>query len=228
MTARTAPSPSSTPASTPPRPRSAAGSPRVPTSSPAAWATRTWPRPAPRARPPAAPAEPAAAAAPAAPPIPSWPTPLAGHGTPVAGVIAQFVPAGDHRPVDIFSPFTRRRASRSSDQFDDRRHRRRRHRRRRRHGRQRRYGSSPTTTVPRARRSTTASSTWSSTRSSTTRSAPGKVDRVIAAVVRLRHHLHLRRPRPQAYKNYPQLVIALKNEYHKLRKEGIANDRGHR
>ncbi len=51
---------------------------------------------------------------------------------------------------------------------------------------------------------------------------PGQVDRVIAAVFAFGTPFTFQ-TEAEAYKQFPQVVIALKNEYHKLRKEGIAN-----
>ena len=50
---------------------------------------------------------------------------------------------------------------------------------------------------------------------------PGKVDRIIAASFAF-GTAQTFQSEVDAYKNYPQIVIALKNEYHKFLKEGIA------
>ncbi len=50
---------------------------------------------------------------------------------------------------------------------------------------------------------------------------PGKVDRVIAASFAF-GTTQTFQSEVGAYKNYPQIVIALKNAYHKFLKEGIA------
>ena len=50
---------------------------------------------------------------------------------------------------------------------------------------------------------------------------PGKVDRVIAASFAF-GTTQTFQSEVDAYKNYPQIVIALKNAYHKFLKEGIA------
>ena len=135
MTARTAPSRSSIPASMPLRPRSAAGSPRVQRlhrrpgqPGPGAGRQREhhhrWHR-----RQAAA-----AAAAPAATANIVLANTIDGHGTPVAGVIAQFVPQATIVPVDIFIPVQPAAATISSRHQSTtggpaaRRHRRRRHR----------------------------------------------------------------------------------------------------
>ena len=56
---------------------------------------------------------------------------------------------------------------------------------------------------------------------------PGKVDRVIAASFAF-GTTQTFQSEVDAFKNYPQIVIALKNAYHKFLKEGIAPDRGRR
>ncbi len=50
---------------------------------------------------------------------------------------------------------------------------------------------------------------------------PGKVDRVIAASFAF-GTTQTFQTEVDAYRNYPQVVIALKNAYHKFLKEGIA------
>ncbi len=51
---------------------------------------------------------------------------------------------------------------------------------------------------------------------------PGQVDRIIAAVYAFGTPFTFQ-SEADAYRQFPQVVVALKNEYHKLRKEGIAN-----
>ncbi|HKM52940.1 MAG TPA: S8 family serine peptidase, partial [Isosphaeraceae bacterium] len=135
-----------------------------------------------------------------------------GHGTPVAGVVAQFVPQATIEPVAIFAPF---------------------------------FGS-----VSLSSSSTSSSSSSSSTSSSSSLSAtsnaltsanavyqgmayvaanpfvddpvrPGRQDRVIASTFAFGTQ-NTFQSEADAYKNYPQIVIALKNQLHKFRKLGIA------
>ena len=54
---------------------------------------------------------------------------------------------------------------------------------------------------------------------------PGKVDRIVAASFAF-GTTQTFQSEVDAYQNYPQIVIALKNAYHKFLKEGIAPDRG--
>jgi len=132
-----------------------------------------------------------------------------GHGTPVAGVIAQFVPQATIVPVDIFLPFNAGVTLTAS-------------------------GSSTTG-------GTGGSNSISGTSNALTSSnllynglqyvvqhpfvndplRPGKVDRVIAASFAF-GTTQTFASEVDAYKNYPQIVIALKNQYHKFLKEGIA------
>src|SRR5262249_47007846 len=51
---------------------------------------------------------------------------------------------------------------------------------------------------------------------------PNKVNRVIAAVYAFGTPSTFD-TEGSAYRQYPQIVVALKNQYHKIRKEGIAN-----
>jgi len=131
---------------------------------------------------------------------------ISGHGTPVAGVIAQFVPQATLVPVNIFIPFN---AGVSLS------------------------GSSST--------SGSGSASLSGTSNALTSSdllynglqyvvqhpfvndplRPGKVDRVVAASFAF-GSTQTFQTEVNAYKNYPQVVIALKNAYHKFLKEGIA------
>ena len=133
-------------------------------------------------------------------------------------MIAQFVPQATLVPVNIFLPFNAGTTlSASSTTGLDRRRRHRRRRRRR------------------------SSSSLSGTSNALTSSdllynglqyviqhpfvndplRPGKVDRVIAASFAF-GSTQTFATEVDAYKNYPQVVIALKNAYHKFLKEGIA------
>ena len=134
-----------------------------------------------------------------------------GHGTPVAGVIAQFVPQATLVPVDIFIPYN---------------------------------GGKTLTETPSS--STTGGTGGGSASFSGTSNAltsndllyngllyviqhpfvndplrPGEEDRVIAATFAF-GSTQTFQSEVDAFKNYPQLVIALKNAYHKFLKEGIA------
>ncbi len=143
----------------------------------------------------------------------------AGHGTPVAGVVAQFVPDATIDPIDIFSPFSS-------------------------------PGSLPLSGTGNTTGGGTGGSNGGTSGTGGTvvtnddgASAttlydglqyliahpfvndpirPGQVDRVIAAVYAFGTPYTFQ-TEAQAYKQFPQETIALKNEYHKLRKEGIAN-----
>jgi hypothetical protein len=135
---------------------------------------------------------------------------FAGHGTPVAGVIAQFVPQATIVPVDIFLPFNAGVSLSLSSSS----------------------GGSSTTG------GTGGSSSLSGTSNALTSSnmlynglqyvvqhpfvndplRPGKVDRVVAASFAF-GTTQTFASEVDAYKNFPQVVIALKNEYHKFRWE---------
>ncbi len=137
---------------------------------------------------------------------------FAGHGTPVAGVIAQFVPQATIVPVNIFLPFNAGVTLSLSSS-----------------------GSSSTTG------GTGGSSSLSGTSNALTSTnllynglqyviqhpfvndplRPGKVDRIVAASFAF-GTTQTFQTEVDAYKNFPQVVIALKNEYHKFLKEGIA------
>ena len=219
MTARIAPSPWSTRVSTPPCLRSAAGSRRAPTSLPAAWATTT-------SRTAVRPARRTGGDAEAGSGGTGWrqwrhslSNSVDGHGTPVAGVIAQFVPQATIVPVNIFVPFTSVSVSWSSSSG-------------RRHG----GGSGGGTGGSRRRRPSLSGTANALTSSNLLYNGlqyvithpfvndplrPGKVDRVIAASFAF-GTTQTFQSEVDAYKNYPQIVIALKNAYHKFLKEGIA------
>ena len=169
------------------------------------------------ARPPAAPAAAAAAAAAAGGGGTVLANTLDGHGTPVAGVIAQFVPQATIDPVNIFLPYIGRRHV-ELELVHRRRHRRRRRQRRRR--------------LRPASRGTANALTSTNLLYNGLEYViqhpfvndplrPGKVDRVIAASFAF-GTTQTFQSEVDAYKNYPQIVIALKNAYHKFLKEGIA------
>ncbi len=149
---------------------------------------------------------------------------LAGHGTPVAGVVAQLVPQATIDPIDIFNPF----AGAGSVSLT---------------------GSASTGTGGTGGTGGAGGGAGGAGGTSTIVSndngadattlydglqylvqhpfvndpiRPGQVDRVIAAVYAFGTPFTFQ-SEAQAYKQFPQVVIALKNQYHKLRKEGIAN-----
>ena len=135
-----------------------------------------------------------------------------GHGTPVAGVVAQFVPQATIVPVTIFAPFVGTVTLPSSS------------------------GTTGTT----GGTGGTGTSISATSNALTTSQAlyqglqyvaqhpyvndpvrPGKVDRVIAATLAF-GTTQTFTSEYTAYKAYPQIVIALKDQLHKFRKEGIA------
>ncbi|MBV8265976.1 MAG: hypothetical protein JO252_06495, partial [Planctomycetaceae bacterium] len=130
-----------------------------------------------------------------------------GHGTTVAGVVAQFVPQATLEPVDIFNPF-----------------------------------QTPTTTTTSSSSTTTGTSATISTISNaaTTTNAvyqgfgyvakspyvddpvrPNQVDRVVAATFGF-GTTETFDSEGSAYRQYPQIVIAFKNQLKKFRSLGIA------
>ncbi len=140
---------------------------------------------------------------------------VGGHGTPVAGVVAQFVPQATLVPVDIFLPFNAGRTLTAS--------------------------STTSGTGGGGGGGGGASSSLTGTSNALSSSdllynglqyviqhpfvsdpvRPGKVDRVIAATFAF-GSTQTFASEAAAYQNYPQVVIALKNAYHKFLKEGIA------
>ena len=206
---RTARSRSSTPAWTPRRLRSEGGWRRASTCSRAAWVTRTWR------------------------PTSTRPTTggtggggggtnvlangLHGHGTPVAGVIAQFVPQATLVPVNIFLPFSAgKRLTASSTPAAP-------------------AAAAAEEAVPAVARAALGTSNALTSSDLLYNGLqyvvqhpfvndplrPGKVDRVIAASFAF-GSTQTFETEVDAYNNYPQVVIALKNAYHKFLKEGIA------
>ncbi len=137
-----------------------------------------------------------------------------GHGTPVAGVVAQFVPQATIVPVTIFAPFVGTVTLPTS--------------------------SSTGTTGTTGGTGGTGTSISATSNALTTSQAlyqglqyvaqhpyvndpvrPGKVDRVVAATLAF-GTTQTFTSEYTAYKAYPQVVIALKNQLHKFRKLGIA------
>ena len=138
---------------------------------------------------------------------------IQGHGTPVAGVIAQFVPQATIVPVNIFLPYIAGVTVSSSSSTG---------------------GTGGGTTGG-------ASYILSGTSNALTSTdllyngleyviqhpfvndplRAGKVDRIIAASFAF-GTTQTFQSEVDAYKNFPQIVIALKNAYHKFLKEGIA------
>ena len=156
-----------------------------------------------------------------------------GHGTPVAGIIAQFVPQATIVPIDIFLPFN---AGKTLTPL--------------------RRAAPPAPPAAPAEPAAPARRRWRHRRAGTTTGAstsltgtsnaltssnmlynglqyviqhpfvndplrPGRLDRVIAASFAF-GTTQTFQTEVDAYKNYPQVVIALKNAYHKFLKEGIA------
>ena len=160
-------------------------------------------------------AEPAAA-------TPPYPIRSTGHGTPVAGVIAQFVPQATIVPVDIFVPFFGLVSLSSSSSTGG-------------------GGSAGGSTGGGGGGAAAASTSLSGTANALTSTnllynglqyvithpfvndpiRPGKVDRVVAASFAF-GSTQTFQTEVDAFHNYPQIVIALKNAYHKFLKEGIA------
>jgi hypothetical protein len=145
-----------------------------------------------------------------------------GHGTPVAGVIAQFVPQATIVPVDIFLPFIGPVSLSSSSSTGG-------------------TGGSGGSGGSGGTGGSGSSSSLSGTANALTSTnllynglqyvvshpfvndpiRPGKVDRIVAASFAF-GTTQTFQSEVDAYKNYPQIVVALKNEYHKFLKEGIA------
>ena len=146
---------------------------------------------------------------------------LDGHGTPVAGVIAQFVPQATIVPVDIFVPFIGSVTLSSSSST----------------GGSGSTGGGAGGTGGSCGGSTSLSGTANALTSTNLLYngleyviqhpfvndplRPGKVDRVVAASFAF-GTTQTFATEVNAYQNYPQIVIALKNAYHKFLKEGIA------
>jgi hypothetical protein len=144
---------------------------------------------------------------------------IAGHGTPVAGVIAQFVPDATLVPVNIFLPFNAGVTISASGTT----------------------GGTGGGGGGVGGGGTAGSSSLSGTSNALTSSnllynglqyvvqhpfvndplRPAKVDRVIAASFAF-GSTQTFQTEVDAFHNYPQVVIALKNAYHKFLKEGIA------
>ncbi len=147
----------------------------------------------------------------------------AGHGTPVAGIIAQFVPQATIVPVDIFSPFAPFATVSSSSGTGG-------------------TGSGGGGGGGGGGTGSTGGGIAAATNNdgATTQTLynginylvthpfvsdpvrSGVLDRMIAAVYAFGTSTTFS-TEAQAYKQYPQEIIALKNLYHKLRKEGTAN-----
>ena len=150
---------------------------------------------------------------------------LNGHGTPVAGIIAQFVPQATIVPVNIFVPFLSTSLTGGLD--------RRRRRRRRRHGwrHRRRTGGGSSSLSGTSNALSSSDMLYNGLQYVITHPfvndpiRPGEVDRIVAASFAF-GTTQTFQSEVDAYKNYPQVVIALKNAYHKFLKEGIAPDRG--
>ena len=221
-TAGTARSRSSIPVSTRCRLRSRAGSRRGSTCSPADWEIRTWQRrPRPRRSTTAAGVETEATGTLGN----SLQNTFSGHGTPVAGVIAQFVPQATLVPVNIFLPFNAGVILSQSGT----------------NGAGGGGGGAGGGGGGGGGGGTGGSSTLSGTSNALSSSQlvynglqyvvqhpfvidplrPGKVDRVIAASFGF-GSTQTFQTEVDAYRNYPQVVIAFKNAYHKFLKEGIA------
>ena len=131
-----------------------------------------------------------------------------GHGTPVAGVVAQFVPQATIEPVAIFAPF---------------------------------FGSVSLSSSSTSSGSTSSTSSLSASSNALTSAnavyqgmayvaanpfvgdpvRPGRQTRVIASTFAFGTQ-NTYQSEADAYRNYPQIVIALKNQLHKFRKLGIA------
>jgi hypothetical protein len=141
-----------------------------------------------------------------------------GHGTPVAGIIAQFVPQATLVPVNIFVPFLVPAALSGSSSTG---------------GTGGTGGGSSGGSSSGASLSGTANALTDSNELynglqyvithpfSNDPLRPGKVDRIVAASFAFGTGQTFQ-SEVDAYKNYPQVVIALKNAYHKFLKEGIA------
>ena len=143
---------------------------------------------------------------------------FSGHGTPVAGVVAQFVPQATLVPVDIFLPFNAGKTLTASSSTG---------------GTGGGGGGGGG--------GTGASSSLTGTSNALSSSdllynglqyviqhpfvgdpiRPGKEDRVIAATFAF-GSTQTFQSEAAAFQGYPQVVIALKNAYHKFLKEGIA------
>ena len=218
------------------RPRSAAASPGARTSSPAAWATRTWPAGrVDQHRRPVAPAAPAAAAA------------VGGGGggqaecTAINAVLSNHDRrarhAGRRRRRPVRPPRDHRSRSTSSVRSP-------RPRRSRRAAARVRAPAEPAAAAAAAAAAEPAApaggAVVTNDNGATTRPSHGLQYIVQHPFVNdpirpgqgrsrdrrrlcLRHAASPSRPRPRPTSSIPQVVIALKNEYHKLRKEGIAN-----
>ena len=143
-----------------------------------------------------------------------------GHGTPVAGVVAQFVPQATIEPVTIFSPFVGSVTLQTSHPHPT--------------------PPPPPPPPPLPTPTPTPTALSASSNALTTSQAvydglkyvanhpyvndpvrPGKVDRVIASTLAF-GTTETFTSEYTAYKQYPQIVIALKNQLHRLRKLGIA------
>ncbi len=134
---------------------------------------------------------------------------LDGHGTPVAGVIAQFVPQATIDPINIFVPYLIPGGLSGSTSTSG-------------------SSSSSGTSISATANALTSSNMLYNGLQYVVQHPfvndplrPGKVDRIIAASFAFGTGQTFQ-SEVDAYKNYPQIVIALKNEYHKFLKEGIA------
>ncbi|APW59356.1 hypothetical protein [Paludisphaera borealis] len=144
-----------------------------------------------------------------------------GHGTPVAGVVAQFVPQATIEPVAIFSPYFGSSTLTVGGGTGG-------------------TGGTGGGTTGGTGGGTTSGNLSASSNALTSTNAvysgmdyvakhpfvndpvrPGVVNRVVASVFAF-GTTQTFATEAQAYKNYPQIVIALKNQLHKYRRLGIA------
>jgi hypothetical protein len=130
-----------------------------------------------------------------------------GHGTPVAGVVAQFVPQATIEPVAIFAPFIGQVTLSSTGTTG---------------------GTTGTTGLSQVSNAlTTSQQVWLGMKYVSQHPyvgdpiRPGKQDRVIASTFAFGTP-NTFTSEAQAFKTYPQIVIALKNQLHRFRKLGIA------
>jgi hypothetical protein len=138
---------------------------------------------------------------------------LNGHGTPVAGVVAQFVPQATLEPVAIFSPYSTGGSLTSSGTGG---------------GTGGNTGGGGTTTINAVSNTLTSTNAVYNGLAYVTAHPyvndpvrPGKVSRVIASTMAFGTG-QTWQSEAQAFKNYPQIVIALKLQLKKFRSLGIA------